>query len=165
MNTKRIALVSILLTLALIIGIIESLIPPLIPIFPYIRVGFSNIIVLYTLITMQVKDAYLVAILKSIFVGIFVGNPIMILYSLPSSVISLSIAYLIISFKKNSLPAISAISAIAHNITQLVVAALIMQTLLVLSYVPYFILIGSISGFGVGCIVYLLLKKMPKFTI
>lgn len=164
MKSKKIAMTSMLLTLALLLGIVESLIPPFMPLFPYLRIGLTNIVIFYCLIAIGTKEAYIIAVLKSVFVGIFIGNPIMILYSLPASVLSLFVGIILLNLKKNSLPAISAVSAITHNVVQLIVASLMMQTFLVFSYLPYFILIGSVSGFVIGCIVYFLLRKMPKLT-
>lgn len=161
MTSKRLAKTILFSAVALIIGVIESLIPPVFPFLPYVRIGFANIVIIYTLLYLGIKDAYAVAIIKALFTGLIVGNPIMIAYSLPSSLISLTCIILLMKINKNSLCAISSTGAIIHNLAQLSVASIMANTLLVLSYAPYFILIGAISGFGVGAIVLLLIKRLP----
>lgn len=161
MNTKRIAILVLFCALALVIGIIESLIPPILPFLPYVRIGLANIIIVFALLTLGAKEAFLISLIKAVFIGIFVGNPIMMLYSLPSSLLSLIVIIVLLKINKNSLCAISAIGAVVHNITQLAVAAFTTGTKLVFSYSPYFILAGAISGYAVGLLVILLADKLP----
>jgi heptaprenyl diphosphate synthase len=161
MNTKRLSSLIILSALTLIIGIIESLLPPILPFLPYVRIGFSNIVIVYALFKLGVKEAYLLAVIKSVFTGIFLGNPIIIAYSLPSSLISLTLITLLVKANKNSLCAISAAGAVCHNLCQLGVAAIMVSSALVFSYLPYFVLAGALSGYAVGVIVLLLFKRLP----
>jgi len=161
MNYKHFAKLVILSTLALIIGVIESLIPPILPFLPFVRIGLANIIIIYTLLILGSKEAYAIAAIKSIFTGLIIGNPIMILYSLPSSAVSLTCIILLFKINKNSLCAISCVGAVVHNLMQLLVAAIMAGTFLVLSYAPYFILIGSIAGYVVGILALILAKRLP----
>jgi len=160
MNYKSLAKLIILSTLALIIGVIESLIPPILPFLPFVRIGLANIVIIYAYLLLGSKQAYTIAIIKSIFTGLILGNPIMILYSLPSSLISLTTIILLFKANKNSLCAISSVGAVVHNLAQLVVAAIMTGTIAVVSYAPYFIIVGAIAGYVVGVLVLFLSKRV-----
>ncbi|HHT83611.1 MAG: Gx transporter family protein [Christensenellales bacterium] len=161
MRAKKLTLAALLLAVSMIVGIIENLIPPVIPMLPYIKIGLSNMVIIVTIVLLDYKYALAVIALKSIFVPIFVGNPVMILYSLPSSIASTALSSLLIYSKKLGIPSVSMLSAITHNILQLCVAA-IMTNYLVFGYLPYFIIIGSVSGFLTGVISYITIKYLPK---
>lgn len=160
-SSKKIALTSITLAIALIIGTIESLMPPVIPVMPFVRLGLSNIVLIFALVTLGASPAFIIAILKSVLVPLFVGNPIMIAYSLPSAAASLAATALLANTQKIGLPTISVVAALVHNIVQLCVAAVMIGTTLVFGYAPYLIFVGSIAGLGVGIASWLLIRYFP----
>lgn len=164
MAVKKITIASLLLALSMIIGIIENLIPPVVPMLPYIKIGFSNIVIILAIVILNYKYSLLIASIKSVLVPLFVGNPIMILYSLPSALLATVLSTIVILSKKISIPVTSMLSAILHNIIQLSVAAL-MTNYLVFGYLPYFIIIGCISGLITGVISFVLIKYLPKKAI
>lgn len=161
MNTKKIALAAMILAVALIIGVIENLIPPIVPFLPYVRIGLSNVVIIVAIILLNYKYALAVSAIKSILVPLFIGNPVMILYSLSASVLSTVISSLLIYSKKISMPSVSMLSAIVHNLVQLCVAAL-MTNALVFGYAPYFVIAGSVSGFVTGIAAFVVIKYLPE---
>ena len=162
MNSKKLALSGILLALALIIGMIENLIPPIIPMLPFVKIGLSNIVIMFCSIVVGFTPALIITCFKATLVPLFVGNPMMIAYSLTASLVSLLIVFILLKTKKIGIPTISLISAILHNIMQLIVASIIMESSYVFGFLPYLILTGFISGFVTGIITYLLIKFLPK---
>ena len=46
LSTKRVALCGLFLALALIVSLIESFIPPIIPALPYAKIGLGNVVLL-----------------------------------------------------------------------------------------------------------------------
>lgn len=65
-------------------------------------------------------------------------------------------------YPKLSLIAISVAAAVTHNITQNVVFVLLYSTPLALSYAPYLILIGALSGAAVGAVISLVFRGIPE---
>ncbi|MBQ9276367.1 MAG: Gx transporter family protein, partial [Clostridia bacterium] len=45
-TAKRIALSGIFLALALIVGVLENLLPPIVPALPYAKLGLGNVVLL-----------------------------------------------------------------------------------------------------------------------
>lgn len=161
-RSKKLALTGILLSLALIIGVVENYIPPIIPYLPFIKIGLSNVVLLFACITIGFFPTITISLFKSILVPIFVGNPMMIAYSLSASLVSTTFSYLLLRTKKIGLPTIGIIGAITHNIIQLCIACLIMSDILVFGFLPYLVLTGGIAGVLTGLITYLLIKYMPE---
>ncbi len=165
LNTKKLSLTAILLAFALIIGTIEHSLPPLIPYLPFVRVGLSNVVVLFSAIVVGVFPAVIICILKSTLVPLFIGNPMMIAYSLSASFISLICAILLIKTKKIAIPTIAIFSSIVHNVVQLCVASIIMENTYSFAFLPYLAVIATISGLTTGIITYLLIKFLPNKII
>ena len=61
MDTKKITRLSMLLAISVVISLIESLIPLLNGIIPGIKLGFANIVILFTLYTFSLKDAFIIS--------------------------------------------------------------------------------------------------------
>jgi len=158
---KYLALTGIFLGASLIIGLIEQYIPSLFPYFPFIKIGFSNIALLFALIILGYKPAYVIAILKSVAVPLFVGNPIMILYSLPAALVSLTVTIILVRLKKLSLVTVSTLSAIVNIFIQVCVCAIMTKSSLVFGYLIYLVIVSAVSGFAVGLITHFSVRKFP----
>lgn len=161
MSTKKIALYACFSALAMIIGFVESMLPPIIPALPFIRIGLSNVIILVVLLIFNLPCALTISLIKSILIPIFIGNPLMIAYSLPASLISVLVSYFLLLIRKNSLPFISIISALFHNFIQLLVAYLIID-FGVFAYIPYLTFLSISCGFLVGLVATFLFKAIIK---
>ena len=80
-----------------------------------------------------------------------------------NGVVSLLVAIILVQFiyPRISLISISITSAIVHNIVQVLVFCLLVNNMYMISYLPYFALIGAASGLIVGALVYLVIHKVP----
>ena len=161
-SSKKLALTGIILALALIIGTIENYLPPIIPFLPFVKIGFSNVAILFSCVTLGFLPTITITIFKSVLVPIFVVNPIMIAYSLTASLFSVSISYLLLYTKKVGIPTVGIIGAILNNLIQLCVASLIMSDPYVFGFIPYLTATGFLAGLITGIISYLLIRYMPK---
>lgn len=161
-NLMKISYTALLLSIALIIGYIETILPPIFPYLPFFRLGLSNIIIILSIMLIDIKASIIIAILKSLIVPLFTGNIIMILYSMPATLISLILTIFLLLLKKISIPSISIIAAITHNLMQIVIASILMETNVVYLYIPYLLITGIISGGIVGIFSYVLIKFLPK---
>lgn len=168
MNNSRLKYVvytAILLALSLIIGVIENLIPAMIPTLPFIKVGFSNIVIIFAIVAVGTPSALVISILKSILVPLFVGNPVMIAYSLCASLTATLFMSILLNMRAFGILIVSIIGAIIHITMQLLVASLMTSTFMVFSYFFYLALIAIISGLVTGIISYILIRFFPKNVI
>lgn len=167
LRSKRIAEVSIFTASAVVIYVIETFIPrPL----PWLRFGFSNIIVLIALYLLGFKPALLVAGLKSILGALILGNLFTpaFLFSISGGIVSLSIMALLLSLFPHlfSPLGISIWGAAAHNLIQLLIASLLfIGRLEVLHLFPFFIILAVVTGTITGIISLLVLKTLMRQRI
>ncbi len=160
-STKRLALAGILLSATLVLALIESYIPPLIPVAPYAKIGFANILLIVTLLTLGYPYAILIMLLKCVFVAVFSGNWFSLAYSIPAGFIAYTVSALIFLIPKTGIIAVSVISGILHNFVQNAVASIVIgKNMWLLS--PYLMLIGAVAGFATGVISFFLLRTLPK---
>ena len=90
-SVKKLTTLALFSTIALTIFLLESLIPPLVPI-PGIKLGLANIVTLILLANGTWRDALVVLMARILLGSIFAGQMMSFFYSLagwPSSIISL----------------------------------------------------------------------------
>ena len=66
------------------------------------------------------------------------------------------------AYPKISVMAVSVCAAVAHNVTQVCVFVLMTNTVNMFFNLPYFVLLGILSGAVVGGVIMLIFKKVPK---
>ena len=159
---KKIAVLAIFTALSLITFIIENQFPPLI--LPGARMGLANIFTFAVLIIYSPWEALLVVAIRTGLGAIFAGNVSALMYSFTGGVVSMAISAILLYlvYPKISLMAISVTAAVAHNITQNIVFTILSGTNLTMTYMPYLILLGILSGAIVGAIEMLIFKKIPQ---
>ena len=154
MTTKRLVRAAILLAVALILGFLETLLPPVFPMLPYARIGLGNAAVLLALLWLGVPYAAVILVLKCVVIGLFSGAPTTILYSLAGGTLSFAVMALLLRIGANGLPAVSAAGGILHNLGQVLVAMAVTGTEGIAVLLVYLSLFGAAAGGVIGVIVY-----------
>ena len=124
---NRVAYFGMFTALALIFSYVETLIPISFGI-PGVKLGLANLIIVAALYKMALKEAYLLSVVRVLLAGFLFGNYFSILYSLSGALLSLSVMALL---KKNggfSVIGVSIAGGVFHNIGQLFVAMLAVET-------------------------------------
>lgn len=148
MKSARIAYIALLSALAAVFGYIESLFPLPIPI-PGIKLGLSNIAVLFALIKMNRSDAFWVMLLKVLICSVLFSGMSGFIYSLSGGILS----YLAMCvFKKYdfSIVGISMAGGVFHNLGQIAAAAVMLSSVGAFYYFPILMIAGLIVGTAVG---------------
>lgn len=153
-NIKRIALLGLLFALAVVLSVLENLIPIPIPV-PGIRLGLSNIVIMFALFNLNKRDALTLALMKSTFV-LTTRGPIAGIMSLSGGLCALAIMILVILIFKNrsTYLSVSVAGAVFHNIGQITAASLIMQTFL-WPYLPLLLISGLVTGIATSILLKL----------
>lgn len=152
-NTKRLTLLALMVSQALILSIVESWLPvnAFIPI-PGVKLGLANIITLIVIIFFGYKDALLVVLIRCGLAAAFGGGLIIFLFSVTGGILSTLV--MAILYKKASrffsLTGISVAGSVMHNIGQITIACFVMKTLAVLTYLPVLLISGIIMGCFIG---------------
>lgn len=148
---NKMIFLSLLVSIGLGLSVLESAIPLPITI-PGAKLGLSNMVILITLVIFGFKEGLIVGVLKSIVLVLVTGSISSLFYSLSGAIFSCFAMYFIYSFFSNtfSLIGVSVFGAIAHNIAQVTVAALMMNNVRIYSYLPILILMSLLTGYFVG---------------
>jgi len=168
MNSKayRLVILSLFVSMALILSYVESLIPVPLPI-PGAKIGLPNIITLVSLLTLGWPLTLLVVIARVLLAGFMFGGGFSIIYSLAGGLLSLFVMTLILHFSRNdfSLIIVSIFGAIAHNLGQVIVASIVVQTSSLMLYFLFLMLLAIPTGFFVGITARELMRLLKKTTI
>lgn len=158
---KKTAFCGLVLALALIAGYAENLVPVAVAI-PGIKLGAANSVILILLYMVGVKEAFLVNISRALLSGFLFGSMSSILYSLSGAVLSLLVMTLLKKMDRFSISGVSMAGGVFHNIGQLTMAALVLETTAVWYYLPVLIITGSITGFLIGSLSGEIYKRIIK---
>lgn len=153
MDIKKIIDFSMLLAISIVLSIIESFIPIFNGIFIGIKLGLANIVVIYVLYKYSFKDALLVSILRVIIVGLLRTGlfSITFFFSLSGAFLSI-IAMALVKKTKLSIIGLSIIGSIFHIIGQIIIAIILLNTVNLVYYLPYFLIFSCITGLIIGII-------------
>ena len=71
-TAKRVAVLGVLLAAASIVFIVESLVPPLLPFAPYVKIGLANCFVLFVIIYFGFAEGVIFLVVKNAISALFV---------------------------------------------------------------------------------------------
>ena len=138
-----------LLTLALILSYVESLIPIFVSV-PGVKLGLANLVVLICLYAYPAKYAFLISGMRVMLAGLLFGSMFSILYSLVGAFFSLIIMLIAKKVFKLGILGVSILGGVFHNIGQLLVAILVVSNYRIGYLFPYLMLSGILTGAFVG---------------
>lgn len=126
-HARRLARVSLLCACALVLSYLETMIPLPVAV-PGIKLGLANVAVVVALYTLDVKSAAAVALVKVFASGFLFGSPMMLVYSLGGTVLAFIGMVALAAVPGVGLVPVSMLAAVLHNVGQLGVAAMALQT-------------------------------------
>ena len=138
---RRLTTFALLASLAMILSFIESRIPAFVAI-PGVKVGLANIAVLFALYRLGTKEAILISVIRIIAVSMLFGTPISAIYSLGGALVSFTVMILLKKLTPATEVSVSVAGAVGHNIGQIVVACILLETNFVIYYLPFLLLVA-----------------------
>lgn len=145
--------------LALIFSYVETLIPIHIGI-PGVKLGLANLIVVIALYRIGVRESYVLSVLRVILAGFLFGNLFAILYSLAGGLFSLTVMAFLKKTEKFSVLGVSMTGGVFHNIGQLLMAAIVLESLSITYYLPVLLISGIVTGLLIGIVANEMLKRV-----
>ena len=156
---SRVAYFGVFTALALIFSYVETLIPVNLGI-PGVKLGLANLIIVVALYKMRLSEAYLLSVVRILLAGFIFGNYFSIIYSLAGGLLSLTVMALLKKWGGFSLQGISSAGGVFHNIGQLIVAAVVVETFSVTYYFPVLLVAGLLTGLVIGIVAEMMLKRL-----
>ncbi|WP_105619098.1 Gx transporter family protein [Vallitalea okinawensis] len=162
-STKKMVMIALMVAAAIILSYFERLIPLqlVIPV-PGVKLGLANVVILTSIYLFSYREVFFIVLLKAGLVGVLFGSPITFLYSLAGSILSFLVMYILVVICKEYISSIgiSVSGAIFHNIGQITMASILIETRNIFMYLPYLMLVGIITGIGVGFVVKYIIKYL-----
>lgn len=152
-RTKKLTMRALLISLALVLSYVERFIPLqlLVPL-PGIKLGLANIVTLTVLLFWGARDAFGILILRCVLGAIFGGGVSALAFSLAGGMLSMAVMVGARKIPLFSIYGVSILGAAAHNVGQIGVAMVLMNSVYVLGYLPYLLLVAVFMGFVTGAV-------------
>ena len=158
-NTKKLTMLAMMISFALILSYVESRIPAFVAI-PGVKVGLANIAVIFVLYKMGTKSAIVISLVRVVVVSMLFGSAVSLIYSLMGAIFSLTVMVLLKKLTPLKEVTVSVSGGIMHNVGQIVAASFLLETNVVVYYLPFLILSGTIAGIVIGAAAALLIKRV-----
>ncbi len=164
---RKMVFLALLVAMASVTHYLEGFLPVLIPAMPGAKLGLANVFSLYALIALGPSYGFTVVATRCLLVSVVWGTPISLAYSLAGGMISTLVMWIVISlFKdKTSIIGVSVAGAFFHNVGQLSVAALILNSGYVFGYLPIMTVIAIPTGVFIGLVTRIIKRNMDKTSI
>ncbi len=158
-KTRRLATFAMLVSVAMILSYIESLIPPLVAI-PGVKIGLSNIATVFTLYTLGKKSAVCVSVVRVSLAALLFGNTASFIFSLAGALFSLAVMIVLTRVGVFSHIGVSVAGGVSHNAGQIVAAMLVLRNTGILYYFAPLVISGTLAGIAVGAVAGVLVARL-----
>lgn len=165
-KARKLTLISLLVAQGLVLHIFERMLP--VPfITPGAKLGLTNIITLIALYIFDFKDVFIVIMLRIILATLLGGGLSSFLYSVAGGILSFLAMYIMKNIGKDnvSIIGISIIGAVFHNIGQVIIAAIVVENVMIATYLPILIIAAIGTGFFTGLTAKYLLPYIKRIKI
>ncbi len=159
MKTKRLATLAVVIATAMILSFVESRIPAFVAI-PGIKVGLANIAVIFSLYKLGAREAAMISLVRVFLVSLLFGSFVSMLYSMAGAVLSFTVMLLLKALTPLKTVTVSVVGGVMHNVGQIAVACVIMETNIIVYYLPFLMLSGVVAGIAVGVAASLLISRI-----
>ena len=159
---KRVAYCAMLSALAMVFGYVEALIPFSFGV-PGMKLGIANLVIVVSLHLLPTYQVFFIQLIRIVLISFLFGNMSMMMYSLAGGILS----FLVMRFVKKtgifSIIGVSICGGVSHNVGQLIMAVLAVQTIKLIYYFPMLLIGGLITGCLIGMLAYKLKPLMERY--
>ena len=159
-DTKRVALCGLLLSMMLVLGWVEHMIP-LNASIPGIKLGLSNGVLIFAVYMLDIPTSFVLMALKVVLSCAFLGNPAsMMIYGFAGGILSLT-GMVLLSWVKGLHPVtVSMVGGALHNVGQVAAAMVMLNTTNLMYYMAILMLVGLACGLLTGVCANLVMKHL-----
>lgn len=149
MKTGTLTRMALLTAAALILGYLDSMIP-LVQGASGIKIGLSNLVLLYAIYYMRPDETVLLMLLKVGLSSLLFGNAIGAAYAFAGGALSVAGMLLLKRIPQISVIPVSMIGGILHMVGQCLVGFILISVRPVLGYAPWLLFCGTATGLLLG---------------
>ncbi len=164
-KSKKIAVLGVLTGVTLVLSYLEAILPPIYAAVPGIKVGLPNIVIILILYKFSAREAAVISFLRVVLVALLFGNAMTFAYSLVGAVLSLLVMALMKKADFFSPVGVSILGGVFHNIGQILVAIVLLNSTLIGYYMIILTITGTLAGVFVGLTGSILLKRLVNIKL
>lgn len=161
-KTKDVAFIGLCTALALVLSYIEAILPPLFAAVPGVKMGLANIAIIFVLYRRGPAVAFTVSVIRMLLVSLLFGNMMALIYSLAGGILSLLAMMLLRRMNLFSTVGVSVAGGVCHNVGQILMAMLLLETSELGYYLTVLAVTGTLSGILIGLCGATLIKHIPN---
>lgn len=161
MKAGKIAYYGLFAALAVLMGYVEMLVPVPVPI-PGVKLGLANVVVLVMLYYMDAKSAFFISLVRVILCGLLFAGFAGLLYSLSGALLSFAAMALLKKTGRFSMIGVSVAGGVFHNVGQITVAALAVENVRMVYYLPFLLVSGVVTGVLIGLVAQMALRYLQR---
>jgi heptaprenyl diphosphate synthase len=158
-KTKRMTTLALLAAAAFVLSWLDSMIP-VSGLLPGAKLGLANLSVLSGLYLLGPGPGAVLCLLKILLSTFLFGNAYSFFYALAGGVLSYLV--MLLTYRHCSVVFVSVLGGIFHNIGQVIVAAVVLETVGLFGYLPLLLLCGLGAGCAVGVLGGILISRCKK---
>lgn len=161
-NVNKMIKISLLLSAALIVNFLETLVSVPVPL-PGVKIGLANFIGLMVLCLYGKKEYVVFNVLKVILVALVrsgFGSSFLIGFS--GTLLSTLATLLVYRITKASIYGLSVVGSIFHSVGQVLMIIIIYSNIYMINYLWALLIISVVSGFITAFIASCVLQRLPK---
>jgi len=169
-SVKKLTLMAVLTASALIIFIIEALVPLPVPV-PGMKLGLANAVTLFALFygagkpdnknQLTTANAFAILLCRIVLGALFTGRVVAFIYSITGGLLGFTAQVVMKRFvSAKQIWVCGAAGAVFHNIGQILAAVFITGTPAIAAYLPVLIITGVITGVFTGFIAQMTLERI-----
>ena len=159
MKTQKLTVMALTTAIALVLSFVESQIPAFVAV-PGVKMGLANIAIVYALYRLGWKEAAIISLIRVVLVSLLFGSAASFLYSLAGAVLSLLGMALLKKTGKFTEIVVSVAGGVLHNIGQIAMASILLETDALRYYLPFLLVSGILAGVVIGLISGILIRRI-----
>ncbi len=159
MRTKKLTVMALTTALAMILSFVESQVPAFVAV-PGVKMGLANIAVVFALYRLGWKEAAGISLIRVLLVSVLFGTVASLFCSLAGAVLSLLGMGLLKKTGKFTEIIVSVTGGVLHNIGQIAMACVLLETDALKYYLPFLLVSGILAGVVIGVVSAILVKRI-----
>lgn len=156
---QRLTLSALLLAMMLVLGFVESQLPAA-PGIPGVKLGLSNGVLIFAIYMLGIPSAFALMIMKVLLSGMMFGGVSAMMYAFAGGALSMLLMSLLSRMKGVHVVVVSMIGGLAHNVGQVALAMLLVNTPQLLYYMAILMIVGLACGALTGTCATLVMKHL-----
>lgn len=157
---KRITFTALMTALSVVLSFVEGVLPTAYFMPPGSKLGLSNIPVMFSASSLSLGETLLIVVAKSVFVFITRGFTAFCMSFAGGLLSALCTTFIFKKTKSFGFVGVGVLSALCHNIGQLLVSFFLVQTTAIMGYAPILLIASVTTGILTGTLLRL---SMPYF--